>query len=62
MLSAFRTFVRFALVWFCLFPPSVSVWGGGGGGGGVGGGGGGGGGGGILRYQGSLLDYVKLDL
>ena len=24
-LSAFRTFVRFALVWFCLFPlPSVS--------------------------------------
>ena len=25
-LSAFRTFVRFALVWFCLFPLPVVVW------------------------------------
>ena len=25
-LSAFRTFVRFALVWFCLFPLPLSVW------------------------------------
>ena len=25
-LSAFRTFVRFALVWFCLFPLPVGVW------------------------------------
>ena len=25
-LSAFRTFVRVALVWFCLFPPSLCVW------------------------------------
>ena len=25
-LSAFRTFVRFALVWFCLFPLSLGVW------------------------------------
>ena len=25
-LSAFRTFVRFALVWFCLFPLPVCVW------------------------------------
>ena len=25
-ISAFRTFVRFALVWFCLFPLSLSVW------------------------------------
>ena len=25
-LSAFRTFVRFALVWFCLFPLPFSVW------------------------------------
>ena len=25
-LSAFRTFVRFALVWFCLFPLPPSVW------------------------------------
>ena len=25
-LSAFRTFVRFALVWFCLFPFPLSVW------------------------------------
>ena len=25
-LSAFRTFVRFALVWFCLFPLSFGVW------------------------------------
>ena len=24
--SAFRTFVRFALVWFCLFPLRVGVW------------------------------------
>ena len=24
--SAFRTFVRFALVWFCLFPLSLGVW------------------------------------
>ena len=24
-LSAFRTFIRFALVWFCLFPPPVRV-------------------------------------
>ena len=25
-LNAFRTFVRFALVWFCLFPLSLGVW------------------------------------
>ena len=25
-LSVFRTFVRFALVWFCLFPLSLGVW------------------------------------
>ena len=25
-LSAFRTFVRFALVWFCLFPLPLSAW------------------------------------
>ena len=25
-LSAFRTFVRFALVWFCLFTLSLGVW------------------------------------
>ena len=25
-LSAFRTFIRFALVWFCLFPFPLSVW------------------------------------
>ena len=25
-LSAFRTFVRFALVWFCLFPVPLRVW------------------------------------
>ena len=25
-LSAFLTFVRFALVWFCLFPPPLGVW------------------------------------
>ena len=25
-LSAFRTFVRFALVWFCLFPLPLCVW------------------------------------
>ena len=25
-LSAFRTFVRFALVWFCLFPFPLGVW------------------------------------
>ena len=25
-LCAFRTFVRFALVWFCLFPLPLSVW------------------------------------
>ena len=25
-LSAFRTFVRFALVWFCLFPLPLGVW------------------------------------
>ena len=25
-LSAFRTFVRFALVWFCLFSLPLSVW------------------------------------
>ena len=25
-LSAFRTFVRFALVWFCLFPLPVGDW------------------------------------
>ena len=25
-LSAFRTFVRFALVWFCLFPLPYGVW------------------------------------
>ena len=27
-LNAFRTFVRFALVWFCLFPLRLGVWGG----------------------------------
>ena len=25
-LGAFRTFVRFALVWFCLFPLPLHVW------------------------------------
>ena len=25
-LSAFRAFVRFALVWFCLFPLPLGVW------------------------------------
>ena len=25
-LGAFRTFVQFALVWFCLFPLPLSVW------------------------------------
>ena len=25
-LSVFRTFVRFVLVWFCLFPLSLDVW------------------------------------
>ena len=25
-LSAFRTFVRFVLVWFCLFPLPLCVW------------------------------------
>ena len=25
-LSAFRTFVRFAFVWFCLLPLSLCVW------------------------------------
>ena len=25
-LSAFRTFVRYALVWFCLFPLLLDVW------------------------------------
>ena len=25
-LSAFRTFVRFALCWFCLFPLPLGVW------------------------------------
>ena len=25
-LSAFRTFVRFALIWFCLFPLPLGVW------------------------------------
>ena len=25
-LSAFHTFVRFALVWFCLFPLPLGVW------------------------------------
>ena len=25
-LIAFRTFVRFVLVWFCLFPLSLGVW------------------------------------
>ena len=25
-LSVFRTFVRFALVWFCLFPFPLVVW------------------------------------
>ena len=25
-LTAFRTFVRFALVWFCLFPLPLGVW------------------------------------
>ena len=24
--SAFRTFVRFVLLWFCLFPPPLGVW------------------------------------
>ena len=33
-LSAFRTFGRFPLVWFCLFPLPLGVWGGGGGAGG----------------------------
>ena len=27
-LSVFRTFVRFVLVWFCLFPLPLGVWGG----------------------------------
>ena len=27
-LSAFRTLVRFALLWFCLFPLTLGVWGG----------------------------------
>ena len=26
ILSAFRTFVRFVLVWFCLFPLPLGVW------------------------------------
>ena len=26
ILIIFRTFVRFALVWFCLFPPPPGVW------------------------------------
>ena len=25
-LNAFRTFVRFALVWFCLFPLPLGIW------------------------------------
>ena len=25
-LVAFRTFVRFSIVWFCLFPTSLGVW------------------------------------
>ena len=25
-LNAFRTFIRFALVWFCLFPLPLRVW------------------------------------
>ena len=25
-LSAFRTFVRFVLVWYCLFPLPLAVW------------------------------------
>ena len=25
-LSAFRTFVRFAFVWFCMFPLPLGVW------------------------------------
>ena len=25
-LSAFRTFVRFAIIWFCLFPLPLGVW------------------------------------
>ena len=25
-LSAFRTFIRFALVWFCMFPIPLCVW------------------------------------
>ena len=25
-IGAFRTFVRFALVWFCLFPLALGVW------------------------------------
>ena len=25
-LGAFKTFVRFAFVWFCLFPPPLGVW------------------------------------
>ena len=25
-LSAFRAFVRFALIWFCLFPLPLGVW------------------------------------
>ena len=34
-LSAFRTFVRFVLVWVCRFSLPLGVWGGGGGGGGA---------------------------
>ena len=26
ILTAFRTFVRFALVWFCMFPLPLGVW------------------------------------
>ena len=26
-LRVFRTFVRFALIWFCLFPLPLGVWG-----------------------------------
>ena len=26
LISAFRTFVRFVLVWFCRFPPRLDVW------------------------------------
>ena len=25
-LSAFRTFIRFAFVWFCMFPLPLDVW------------------------------------